>query len=136
MMDEAALRRPDFDETTSVPVVLGDGQAWHLPKPMLWTFIPVVRDGKATAGATGSFGPAYDALVERLDDAEEFGAKVEALFDLAIDLLRRNYDIPDDRYARLLPFRPADEANQRMWQEVLAVARGFDTQGVFSPPKA
>ena len=45
MIDEKSRRKESFDQRNSVPVVLADGQTWHLPKPWL-ELHPVFRDGK------------------------------------------------------------------------------------------
>jgi hypothetical protein len=33
MPDEAAKRKPNFDERNSALVILADGQTWYIPKP-------------------------------------------------------------------------------------------------------
>jgi hypothetical protein len=133
MFDEGTLRGGGF--AGGVPITLGDGREWYLPKPVLMVFFPVIEDERVRLGAQGSFGPEYDALIERLDDAEGFAAQLTAAFDVAVDLLSRNYDLKPEHYRRLLPFRPGDEDNGRMWQQIIAVARGFDpgTDGEFGP---
>ena len=35
MLDEKGLRRPEFDERSSVRIRLADGQEWAFPKPWL-----------------------------------------------------------------------------------------------------
>ena len=64
MLDEAAKRKPNFDERNAAPVVLADGQTWYVPKPWL-EVRPVFRGGKAVrAYPVLTCGPELDALIE------------------------------------------------------------------------
>jgi hypothetical protein len=104
MFDEKALRKPAFDETTSAPVVLADGQEWWLPKPWL-EVRPVFRGGKAvdTVGLMTAGGE-FDALKNAVHDAENDGAIVAAA-NLAAYMLTRNYDLADEQLSALLGWR-------------------------------
>ena len=71
MLDEAAKRKPNFDERNSAPVVLADGQTWWVPKPWL-EIRPVFRGGKAvTAYPVLTCGPELDGLIEAMADCED-----------------------------------------------------------------
>ncbi len=103
-IDEQSRRRGDF--RADVPVVLADGQVWHLKKPSI-----LVGRRKAE-GATGyftrsSFGPDYFEKIEAFyhasteDDPEPY---IAASFDLAIALLLQNYDLTEQEAEDLVLF--------------------------------
>lgn len=139
MLDEKALRRPEFSED-SVPVTLCDGQEWYLPVPP-GEFFPVTLDGDLDI--CGGFGPEYDAKLQALADAaerlaeagaaaagEQYQAVNRAIMALGIDLLLRNYGLTIEQVATLLRYRPRDRANVEMWQAIGRTARG-----IVDPPK-
>lgn len=139
MPDEKALRRPEFSED-SVPIRLCDGQEWYFPVPP-GEFFPVTLDGDMACG--GGLGPEYDRKLEALGDVSrrlaeagdgvaevDYAAFNKALMALAIDLLRRNYDLDIGQVGTLLRYRPRDPATQEMWQAIARVAKGLA-----DPPK-
>lgn len=118
MLDEKSLRRPEFRE--GVPIVLGDGQAWTFPKPML-VLIPD-EDGESFGPGRSTFDAAYDAKMEAFMASED--DTLNCLLRLAVDLFRRNYDVPKGAIATLFPYRVGDEANAEMWTAIRDVAWG------------
>lgn len=127
MLDEKALRRPNFDELNSAPVVLADGQTWSLPKPVL-IVRPVFRGGRAVDSVPVlTCGPEF---TERKDAV--FAAEGEAIIpagaDLAAYMLLRHYDLSDDQLGELLGF----DAGAGWLREVMAVANGLTAPKVSS----
>lgn len=123
MADEKGRRRDTF--AGGVPVVLGDGQPWHLPKPKVGLAHEVGPDGTLRFGKTRrSFGEAYDALLDVYLEAEDGPTEINALLALAVDLLARNYDLGGDDFRDLLPRWLDDEPNTEMWTAIADVAVG------------
>ena len=83
MVDERSKRKPNFDERNSAPVVLADGQVWHVPKPWL-KVRPVFRGGRAvSAYRVLTCGAELDGLVEAMAEAEDLDGQVIAIASLA-----------------------------------------------------
>ncbi len=123
LLDEPALRRPDF--AGGVVVRLGDGQEWTLPKPGLMLRPEFSADGTPTFGKIRpSWGPEFEALIDEWLEATDGYAQVVALLRLGVDLLRRNYRLGDGDLAELLPRYLGDAANDQMWEDVRDVALG------------
>jgi hypothetical protein len=121
MLDEKALRRqPGFDEANSVPVVLGDGQAWFLPKPWIDLY-PSSVNGTASVASSGTD---FDDYLQEIREPQPTRQFAGVLFSLAINMLRRNYDLKDEDFRELLRYRPADESNRTMWDAIIRVAAG------------
>lgn len=124
MIDEKSKRKPNFDEANSAPVVLADGQAWHVPKPWL-EVRPVFRGGKpVSAYRVLTCGPELDELVEALAESDELDAQVVAVASLAAYMLRWNYDLTDADLDQLLAFRCSDPASLQWMHDVFAIAVG------------
>jgi hypothetical protein len=125
-LDEAALRRPEWTE--GVSVVLCDGQTWHLPRPELGDFYFVRGDdGKTVARRGSTFGADYEALLDLYMDAETGADQAVALYDLAVALLARNYDLPADlrTILRVVPSgSPGRDDNEAMWETIAEAALG------------
>lgn len=124
--DEAARRRPGIDAAGSVPVRLADGNEWLVPRPRI-DLVPVFKDGiLADVGRRYSFGEAFYRKQAALADAAggPAGPYLLAAFDLAIDLLGRNYDLDESDYQALIPYRDSDPASVAMWRAIVAVASG------------
>lgn len=123
MIDEASRRRPG---ASGVPVMLGDGKEWLLPRPVLGFAPEFGEDGSVRFGEkpVRSFGPAYDALVDAFVETDDGVAEANALLALAVDLLRRNYTVSPADLVVLLPRWFGDEANAEMWREIAGVALG------------
>jgi hypothetical protein len=126
MLDEKALRKPDFSEGPKV--ALGDGQEWTFPRPWL-RFYPV-RDGDGAIGLGGgwSYGADYedklDDLVDLGDDPDKEYERMSIMVGLAASLLLRNYALTDRELRRLLPLDMSAEANAEMWSETGKVLGG------------
>jgi len=123
-LDEKARRRDPF--AGGVPVVLGDGQEWSLPRPRIGFYPGVGEDGSLRFGEQPEsvFGRDYDALLDAYVEAEDGSAAIRSLLSLAVDLLRRNYDLPPADLRTLLPRFYDDDGNTEMWRAVADVAVG------------
>jgi len=122
-LDETALRRPEF--AGGVPVQLGDGQVWTLPKPGLMLRPEFGPDGRPTFGKfRPAWGEDYEAKVDAFLEASDGFDQIVALLVLAVDLLERNYALDDGAIGQLLPRIIGDEANDAMWEAVRDVALG------------
>lgn len=121
MRAESECRRPEFQG--GIPVTLADGNEWLLPRPRLYVY-PKFVDGKPQLARGCEWGPDYLALLDAAREARNGDDFLLAQFALAIDLLRRNYDLSDDELAELLRTETDGEASQQMWEEVSAVAAG------------
>jgi len=124
MINERSKRREEFDESRSNPVVLSDGQTWHLPKP--WVAIhPMFEGGKPVDNwKCFTYGPELDALVEAIGEAEGTVASVMAGVGLAAYLLLRNYELNDAELAEVLVYNAGDPASHDMLSAVFDVALG------------
>jgi hypothetical protein len=124
VIDEQAKRKPNFDERNAAPVVLADGQTWHVPKPWL-EIRPVFRGGKAAAAyRVLTCGPELDDLVEALSESNELDGQVVAVASLAAYLLRWHYELTDDELDQLLAFRCSDDRSLQWLRDVVAIATG------------
>jgi hypothetical protein len=124
MIDEKAKRKDNFDLADSAPVVLADGQTWHVPKPWL-EVRPVFRGGKPiSAYRVLTYGAELDDLVEALADLDELDDQVIAVASLAAYMLRWHYDLADAELDQLLAFRCSDPASLDWMREVFAIATG------------
>jgi len=128
MLDEASLRRPDFSEGHRV--VLGDGQAWTLPRP--WLRLYPVRDpnGQITVGGGVGFGTEFEALVDDLtaSDPDDLAGRLAIQFRMAALLLTRNYHLTDRDLRELLVVDASDPKCRERWSEINQVLMG-------KPPK-
>lgn len=121
-LDEVALRRPDFRE--GVLVVMGDGQAWQLAKPII-RFVPADNDTgyevRCRLNDDGAFGLAFTAY-----EAAEAGADViRTGLALGRAMLLANYSLTPDQLADVLQFGMGDdEEGRRIMDETIAVALG------------
>ena len=126
MLDEHALRRPDY--TPGAAIKLCDGQTWHFPHALIEYLPRLDSAGKVELCRGTSFGADYDALADALSEADDAGEQMTALMALAIDLLWRNYALSFEQTAKLLRYKigesPEAEANRAMWAAISAVALG------------
>lgn len=127
---ERDRRREDF--RPDVPVILCDGQTWYLPHPKV-RLRPALVDGKVVPKTEHSFGPEYlekvEAYYRSLDEEVSAGADefMSALLDLAVSLVRRNYDMTFEEVASILYFEisePIDETNRAMQEALRTTALG------------
>ena len=109
MIDELSRRRADFQADSSVPVVLADGQPWHIPKPWI--------DIKAPSHE-------HDALIAAIDQSEGSVECVEEVCTLAAKMLLRNYELADDELTTLLAYRD-DEGSSAWVSSVVEIACGM-----------
>jgi hypothetical protein len=124
MIDERSKRKPNFDECNSAPVVLADGQRWHVPKPWL-EIRPVFHGGRAVrAHAAITSGPDLDAMIDAVADAEDRVTQISLVASLAAHLLLWHYALDDDELDQLLAFRLSDEASAIWIREIFAIATG------------
>ena len=109
-----------------MPIKLGDGNEWLFPKPKVGLSAEVAPDGRLRFAdkKSRSFGPAYDELVDAFLESEDGVTEAEALLALAVDLLKRNYDLTPAEFAALLPRWFDDDENKEMWAEIANVALG------------
>jgi hypothetical protein len=124
MPNEVEKRKPNFDERNSAPVVLADGQTWHVPKPWL-EIRPVFRGGKAVrAYPVLTCGQELDSLVEAMAKCDDLDSQVVAVASLAAHLLCWHYELTDAELDELLCFRCGEEDSLRWMREVFAIATG------------
>lgn len=123
-LDEAALRRPEFAH--GEPIVLADGQSWYFPRPLLELYPVPGPDGTLRFdGTRRNFGEDFDRKLDTFVEAQGVD-ELNAMLDLAVDLLGRNYALQPADYGTLLPWRPRDEDNAAMWQAIVNAALGRD----------
>jgi hypothetical protein len=90
MVDEQALRRPDFVEGRRI--LLANGQAWSFPDH------PPLHDDE------------HIAALRAIGEAEDRADRLRAKMALTILLLSRNYDLSPSDYQAILGFRRSDPA--------------------------
>lgn len=124
MLDEKALRKPEFSDGHKV--VLADGQAWTLPKPRI-RFRPKIVDGKVEIGGGPSFGPEFDDKLDILfgvtqtDPAERLRVK----FEVAVRLLAANYNLEPGDFAELIVLEPGDPVSDERWEQLCNAIMGI-----------
>ncbi|QEH38643.1 hypothetical protein OJF2_72490 [Aquisphaera giovannonii] len=128
MRDERTLRRATF--TDGPRVVLGDGQAWAFPRPWLRLYPVRGEDGRLAVGGGMSYGAEYEDLVDRLVECgpDDRSGRLAVQFQMAADLLGRNYELDDRDLRRLLAVDLADPACEARWEQINQVLLG-------QPPK-
>jgi hypothetical protein len=123
VLDEKSLRKPEF-AADSVAVRMADGQDWYLPKPWV-ALAPVVKNGRVVSlGSRTMFGPEFDALVDAVGKAEADLDTIAAVFAVAVDLIGRNYAIPDVGYEEILRYRSDDDISRDTLVTIMEIARG------------
>lgn len=126
MLDEKALRRPDFID--GFPVTLADGQVWYLP-PVRLRCVPDDGPDGFRLVPTG-MGPEYVALVARAMEAKAGADIIRTELGLSRLLLLRNYALDGDQVAELIQFdysADPDPIAEAIRAEVLKVALGRAT---------
>lgn len=129
MVNEMDLRRSEFQP--GIPVVLGDGQSWHFPRICLrWKVIldPETRRPKSIREYPQE-APTYAEALDLLDEGEA-PDYLSSVADLALQLLNRNYEIPDDLVPQLFWHDPDSEASSARLRQLNLVIRGL-----LQPPK-
>jgi len=123
VLDEKALRKPAFSEGHKV--TLADGQEWTFPKPRV-RLKPKIVDGKVEVGGGPSFGREYDDSLDVLFGAVD-AEPVERLrikFEMAVRLLRANYELADADLGELIVLEPGDPASDERWEQLSNVLLG------------
>jgi hypothetical protein len=124
VLDEKSHRKVSFDQRNSVPVVLADGQTWHLPKPWLEVH-PVFRDGKADSSySVLTYGPELDGLVKTIGECDDNAALLIGAASLGAYLLSQNYHLSDADLDQLFVFRIGDTLSRDWAMAVMQVATG------------
>jgi len=115
MPDERTSRRPGF--SAGPEVVLGDGQAWTLPRPTLRLYPVRDAEGRIAVGGGPSFGAEYEALMDELAacDPDDASARLTVQFRMAVLLLTRNYDLADRDLRELLVVDADDPECRERW---------------------
>jgi hypothetical protein len=122
-LNEVALRQPTF--RGGIPLTLGDGQEWTIPKP-------VVRFGLSFDEGDDSptfrrkdlgFGPDYMEVLQSFYDTEGV-EQLNVAARMVCRVLKVNYALDNEALATLLPYVPNDDANQAIWGELVAIATG------------
>lgn len=124
MLDEKEFRKPYWVDGEWI--ALGDGGRWSFPRPRV-RIEPLVSDDGTTVAfgrQKPTFDRRYDDLVEAFLMADDGTDQGNAILRLAVDLLRRNYDLAGEHYATLLPWIEDDEQNAEMWEAIADVAFG------------
>jgi hypothetical protein len=121
--DEVGLRRPGF--RADAPVVLGDGQRWTLPRPVVTFGLTFGDDGEPSLRRSDfGFGPDYMDRLRKFEEGDSTGERINAGVGLVVRLLRFNYALTNDQLAELLPYRESDPENVAMWGSLFAIATG------------
>ncbi len=117
MLDEQALRRPDFVGGTEL--LMDDGQKWSIAKPVL-KFRPKPINGKITLGGGPTFGPEFDELMDIILGVTEVedGETLRARFEMTVRLLQRNYDLTDEQACSLISFEPNSDEGRARWSAI------------------
>jgi hypothetical protein len=125
MLDELALRRPEFQE--GVRVKLCDGQDWTFPRVRLRLIPKLTPDGEVKTDVKRF----YAADVEKFLDYEinendfNFIDWMTKRFAAAAKLLLVNYDITGEQLAELLYWERDDDASEERWQSIDSAVLGI-----------
>lgn len=133
MLDEKALRRPDFTE--GVRLKLADGQEWEIPRPVYQIFPRFADDGSVTVHSKVTFGGEIDYFLD-LDEAPEGTAIVDDIarrMSVMAKLLRRNYSLTNDDLGVLLSMNRRDPESAAMWLVIDRVLVGEMPDGPEAP---
>jgi hypothetical protein len=122
VLSELSRRRLDFDATDTASVVLGDGQTWYLPKPVL-RLKPIFRGGKVVESQVVTTDPQFNVLRQAVSDAGDTVA-FNVIAELAAYLLSKNYNLSDDDLSEILAYDTATEAGAGWPTAVMDVAWG------------
>lgn len=128
MLDEKALRKPEYDD--GISVVLTDGQPWVFPRPVVRTRFAAHNDLGFEIVVRAKGVPTYNDLYDRWAQSTTRGEEIKAEFLLARALLMANYSITDEQFADLVQFPlnadddDADPEGFRIREQIIAVIRG------------
>lgn len=124
--DELTLRRPDF--LGGVPLLLSDGQEWFFPRPPLRyrihlhpeTRMPLYVPEPSADWIDAEYCTALEGLGDLLGD-DYF----ERLAGMAIQLLSRNYNLPDEIIPEILTHELGCMTSLRMWRNLRSAVEGL-----------
>lgn len=125
MLDEKALRKPEFTEGSRV--ALADGQEWTLPEYTYCFYPDYDESGRIVASGRTSYGPDVDADLDvwlgaaDVEPIERIGAQMRVVGDL----LLRNYDLDITALQTLLRKNNADETSCEMWAAIVRAVLGL-----------
>lgn len=122
-LSELECRRSEWQ--AGAEVVLSDGQAWHFPRPRLTYRLHIDPETRAPimrADATTQ-SPTYAELLDRLDS--DSGEMFSLMCAMALELLRENYNIPDEAVPDLFTFDPSSEISRARWAAIGNAVRGI-----------
>lgn len=128
LLDERALRRPEFQDGQEV--VMSDGQGWTLPFPVPsgWGRYPWVdQSGKYHQTC---IRPVYEGELGDILDDVLFGTADEvesALLRAGVLLLCRNYELTGRQAARLVQFRSDDPTSADRYDGIMSATMGIQT---------
>ena len=122
-LDETALRRSAF--VPGEPVVLADGQAWQLRRPVL-AFVPADTDAGFEVCLDLEGDDGFGTLVAAYDAADGGPELLKAELALGRAVLLAQYDLAAADVRRLLRFGYGGDnpEGSRIRDEVVAVATG------------
>jgi hypothetical protein len=125
-MTESECRRPEF--VGGIPVVLADGQTWHLPPVGVRVFARFA--GGRAVGTRIVTDPELDELRQAYEDAAGW-PKWLGLLSLAARLLLRNYELGDEDLGELLA-----EVEGATWPQTVVdlVYGSLESESAGDPP--
>lgn len=124
MLDETALRRENFDEATSEPIALADGQTWHFPKPYLELRASFQNGGAAEARPVLTHGREIEEMLDAIERSDDDATILVKSAALAARLLSFHYELSDDDLNQLFSVRTGEPASWDWVRAVIDVATG------------
>jgi hypothetical protein len=124
VLDEKGLRRPEFDERSSVRIRLADGQEWAFPKPWLEIHASFVGGRATETCPILTCGPELDALIEAMAGCRDNAALLMGAASLGASILSANYNLSDRDLDQLFAFRAGDPSSSEWVKAVMDVATG------------
>lgn len=128
MKDEKEYRRPKYrDQVSGVNVLMADGQAWCLPKPLV-RFVPSADDVMEPYIKLNGETPdrSYFDLYRKYEEASKNTDVMRAVVALAKALLLLHYDLTEDQLKEViqLSYHAGDAEGHRIFTEVMSVVEG------------
>lgn len=125
---ESAARRPDWrgPESGAQGVRLADGQTWYLPRPRIGVGLQFDAQGQTSLVSRCPDDPDYEHLFDLYFNSDNPVAVIKATLDMAVLLLRRNYELTDEHVAALLVYEPGTADGQAMMTALQRVTTGMD----------
>lgn len=123
-LDEGALRRSEFDEVNSVPVVLADGQQWYFPKPWLQIHATFQNGRAVQTCPVLTYGSEIDDLIKAIGECQDNTALLMGAASLAGFMLTANYRLSDEALNELLAIRIGDRESWSWVKTIMDIATG------------